>query len=254
MFVDGVSSCHDKGAVKLRLLITLSLLCFSLSLQAAKINKVLLVTGGHGFEREPFFKLFDDNSSIAVTKAEHDKSSATVFDRTDLLSFDVVVLYDMPMVITDSQKRHFLALFDKGIGLVVLHHALVSYPDWPDYERIIGGHYPKPAKDKPQVTDQVGYKHDEEVPIVITLKNHPITEGLPDFTIRDEIYWGFSVGKDVITLFTTTHPKSGKPLAWTRTEGKSRIVYVQLGHDHLAWGNPNYPLLLGRSIAWAAGN
>ena len=30
-----------------------------------------------------------------------------------------------------------------GIGLVVLHHALVSYQHWPEYERIIGGRYPE---------------------------------------------------------------------------------------------------------------
>lgn len=233
-------------------LLAVCFLALQLSASAAEKTRVLLVTGGHGFEKPQFFKLFDDNASIAVTKAEHEKTSATVFDRADLLSFDVVVLYDMPAVITDAQKKNFLALFEKGVGLVVLHHALCSYQDWPDYERIIGGRYPVPPKGQPQVTDQVGYKHDEEVPIVITAKDHVITSGIADFTVHDEIYWGVRVSNDVLPLFTTTHARSFKPLAWTRTEGKSRVVYMQLGHDHQAWEHPNYPVLLSRCITWAA--
>ena len=116
----------------------LSLLLATGALAAEAPLKVLVVTGGHAFEREPFFKIFSENPTLEVTAAEHGKDSATVWDRDDLASFDAVVLYDMPMAITDAQKVKFLALFERGTGLVVLHHALVSFPDWPDYERIIG--------------------------------------------------------------------------------------------------------------------
>src|SRR6185369_1303282 len=94
--------------------------------------KVLVVTGGHGFEQEPFFKIFKDNPDITFTHAEHAKANATVYERGDLSSYDVVVLYDMPKNITEEQKAKFLSLFDKGTGLVVLHHALVSYSAWPE--------------------------------------------------------------------------------------------------------------------------
>src|SRR5215217_5656290 len=62
--------------------------------------KVLLVTGGHGFEVEPFFKIFADNPEIAYTPAKHGKA-ADVYDRDDLLTYDVAVLYDMPKTITE---------------------------------------------------------------------------------------------------------------------------------------------------------
>lgn len=214
--------------------------------------KVLVITGGHAFEREPFFKIFSDNAAVAFTAAEHGKTDASAWDRDDLASFDAVALYDMPMNLTDAQKAKFLSLFDRGTGLVVLHHALVSFQDWPDYERIIGGRYPKPPKGEPQVTDKVGYEHDVEIPVVIADPAHPITAGLKDFIIHDEIYWGFRVGADAHPLLTTTHPKAGKPLMWTHTEGKSRVVYLQLGHDHAAYENPNYRELVARSLRWAA--
>lgn len=214
--------------------------------------KVLVVTGGHGFAREPFFQMFKDNRAITFTHAEHDRTNATVYERADLLDNDVVVLYDMPKTISDEQKKRFLALFDKGIGLVVLHHALVSYQHWPDYERIIGGRYPEEEGKSGVVTEQVGYEHDVEVPVVIVARNHPITAGLKDFVLHDEIYWGYRVGRDVTPLVSTTHPKSGKPLAWARTEGKSRVVFIQPGHGPEAFTNANYRQLLAQSIRWTA--
>ena len=214
--------------------------------------KVLLITGGHGFEAGPFLKVFQDNPQITFTHAAHSGTNATVYEREDLLSYDVLVLYDMPKEITEAQKARFLSIFDKGIGLVVLHHALVSYQHWPEYERIIGGRYPESDGKSGAVTAQVGYQHDVEVPVHIVAKDHHITAGMKDFTIHDEIYWGFRVQPDVTPFITTTHPKSGKPLAWTRTEGKSRIVYLQLGHDHSAYENPDYRQLLARSITWVA--
>ncbi len=217
----------------------------------AKI-KVLVVTGGHAFEKAPFYLNFERNTAITFTAAEHGKQNATVYERDDLLSYDVVVLYDMPKEIAEAQKARFMALFDKGIGLVVLHHALVSYQHWPEYEKIIGGRYPEADGKGGVVTPEVGYKHGEEVPVVVVAKAHPITNGVKDFTIHDEIYWGFRVQPDVTPLITTTHPTSGKPLGWYRTQGNSRVVYLQLGHDHTAYENPNYRLLLANAIAWAA--
>jgi type 1 glutamine amidotransferase len=213
--------------------------------------KVLVVTGGHGFHREGFFKVFSENPDITFTEAKQGKTSEA-YDRDDLLTHDAIVLYDMVQNITDAQKAKFLALFDRGVGLVVMHHALVSYQGWPEFERIIGGTYPEPQDKKGKVTPELGYEHDLQVPVQILAKNHPATVGLGDFTIHDEIYWGFRTRSDVTPLITTTHPKSGKPLMWTRTEKKSRVIYLQLGHGPEAFANPNYRRLLAQSIQFVA--
>jgi type 1 glutamine amidotransferase len=148
--------------------------------------KVLVVTGGHGFDKKPFFKLFSENADITFTAAAHARTNATAYERDDFLSYDVVVFYDMMRHITERQKAQFTALTEKGVGLVVLHHTLVAFADWPDYERIIGGRYTEPDPNKPgTVTEAVGWKHDEVVPVVMVAKDHPITAGLKDFTIHD---------------------------------------------------------------------
>jgi type 1 glutamine amidotransferase len=213
----------------------------------AKI-RVLLLTGGHGFAREPFLRMFSDNPGIEVTHLEHTKGTADAWERADL-AVDVVVLYDMPKTISPAQQARMLSLFPRGTGLVVLHHALVSEHQWADYERIVGGVYPT---NSPPGTATTGYRHDVEIPVVLATRDHPITAGLADFVVNDEIYWGYRVASDVTPLLTTTHPESGKPLAWCRTENKSRVVYLQLGHGLPCFDHPSYREFLARSIRWTA--
>jgi type 1 glutamine amidotransferase len=182
----------------------------------------------------------------------HAGTSATAWERGDLAAFDVVVLYDMPQGITPAQQAKVRALFERGTGLVVLHHALVSFQDWPDCERIIGGRYTQPPAGQPQVSEAVGYQQDVDVPVTILDTRHPVTAGMKGFTIRHEIHRGFRVGGDVHPLLGTTHPKAGTPLMWTRTEGRSRVVVLQPGHDRHAFENPHVRELVARSLSRAA--
>src|SRR5689334_21810447 len=71
--------------------------------------KVLILTGGHGFKAEPFFKMFAYNPEITFTNAAQGKA-AEAYERDDLYTYDVVVLYDSPSNITDAQKARFLGL------------------------------------------------------------------------------------------------------------------------------------------------
>jgi hypothetical protein len=214
--------------------------------------KVLVVTGGHDFEEGPFFEIFEDDEEIAFTAASHSRMNASVYEREDLLSYDVVVLYDMAVRISDSQQARFRSLLERGTGLVVLHHALGSYQNWPQYAEIIGMGLPQASGGSGAALPDFGFEHGVDIPIVILAREHPITAGIRDFTLHDEIYWGFRAAPDVTPLATTTHPKSSKPLMWCRTEGRSRVVFLQPGHDHSAFENLDYRKLVARSIRWAA--
>ena len=220
---------------------------------AAEKIRVLLITGGHAFEQEPYLQVYRDNPEIAVTHLEHTPGTADAWDRADLSACEVVVLYDMPRTITEPEKARFLSLFRRGTGLVVTHHALVSYQGWADYERIVGGRWiDVPEKGGDPHLQPSGYQHDVDIPVVIADRTHPVTAGVGDFTIHDEIYWAFRVGSDVKPLLTTTQPKSGNPIGWWRTEGSSRVVYLQLGHGPSAYRDSNFRRLLANAIRWAA--
>jgi type 1 glutamine amidotransferase len=214
--------------------------------------RVLVVTGGHDFEKEAFFKLFKDNPDITCQAVEHPNAHARLKAEA-AKAYDVLVLYDMHQEITEEAKADFVARLREGKGLVVLHHAIASYQAWPEYTKIIGGHY---YLEKTKVggveKPQSAYKHDMDFKIRVADPTHPIAKGLKDFNIHDETYKWFDVAQDCRPLLTTEEPESNKVIAWTKTYEGARVVYLQSGHDHVAYENPNYARLLSQAIKWAA--
>jgi len=215
--------------------------------------RVLIATGGHDFDREGFFAMWDAFPAIAYREVEQRKGWEAMTP-ANLEACDVLVLYDMLQGITDAQKAAFEAFLKRGGGLVALHHCIASHQEWPDYERIIGAKYfLKPEVRDGKTLPKSTYKHGVVLPVHIADRKHPITRGMSDFEIHDETYGLFLVDPKVHVLLTADHPDSGKNICWTRREGKARVVYLQLGHDNNAYANPNYRKIVVRAVAWAAG-
>jgi type 1 glutamine amidotransferase len=214
--------------------------------------RVLVITGGHDFERESFFTLFQGYDDIEYKEAVHPEAN-NMFAPDAIKNFDVIVLYDMNQQITEEQKRNFVSALRAGKGLVVIHHAIANYQDWPEYEKIIGGRYylePKVVNGVPKARS--AYEHDVKLTVRIADSKHPIVQGLKDFEIEDEVYSLFDVSPSAKPLLTTDHPKSNKVIAWTHKYGKARVVYIQLGHGPSAYNNPNYRRLVANAVRWAA--
>lgn len=213
--------------------------------------KVLVVWGGHGFNQPAFWQMFKDNPDIAYTEVKHDKTSE-VYDRDDLLAYDVVVLYDFWQKITDAQKEKFLSLFEKGTGLVVLHHALANYQDWPAFEQAVGGKFLMRDEERNGVKVPKSGTGGGDLNIHVVSKDHPITKDMEDFKFSDEYYNRCIVSKEVTLLLTTDCPKNQPEVAWCREQGKSRVVYIMSGHDQKVYNDPNYRKVLANAIKWAA--
>jgi len=216
-------------------------------------TRVLVVTGGHGFEREPFLRLFQDNPEITFTAVEHPHAHA-LFKPEAAKAYDVVVLYDMWQKIDDATKADFVDMVAAGKGVVALHHCLGGYQDWPEYEKIIGGWYflqPRSVAgvEKPASVYQEGL--DLKVKVADTA--HPVTAGVPaEFAIHDETYGKFEILPDSHPLLTCDAPTSDKVIGWWRNYGKARVVYLQGGHDPSAYANPQYRKLVANAIRWTA--
>jgi uncharacterized protein len=54
-------------------------------------------------------------------------------------------------------------------------------------------------------------------------------------------------------LLTTDNPTSDSSLAWIGPDDRYRVVAIQLGHGHTAFGNPSYRSLVHNAVLWAAG-
>ncbi len=218
---------------------------------AGKI-RVLLVTGGHGFEQEPFFKVFKDNPDITYQAVEHPNAHA-LFTAEAAKQWDVMVLYDMHQGISEGAKADFVARLKEGKGLVVLHHAIADYQDWAEYTAILGAHYYLAATNINGVAKpRSAYKHGVDFRIHLADTQHPVTRGLKDFDIHDETYKWFDVAEECHPLLTTDEPESNKVIGWAKTYEGARVVYIQLGHDHFAYENPTYQQLLRQAIRWTA--
>jgi hypothetical protein len=94
--------------------------------RGASPTRLLVVTGGHEFDAS-FWEIFKDHPEWKMGPRAHEPAeTCTVYDRPVAPDFDAILLYDMPRSITDVQQQHILALFERGVGVVVLHHALAG--------------------------------------------------------------------------------------------------------------------------------
>jgi uncharacterized protein len=214
--------------------------------------RVLLVTGGHGFEKEAFFKLFQDNPDLTFQAVEHPNAYA-LLKAEAAKQYDVIVTYDYGQKISDEAKADFLSRLKEGKGLVVLHHAIAAYPEWPEYWKIIGAHYYLAATNVHGVFKaRSGWKEGLHFRIHVPDPSHPVTRGISDFDTHDEAYKWFDVAPECHPLLTTDEPESNPVIAWAKTYQGARVVYIQSGHDHFAYENPNYQQLVRQAIRWTA--
>ena len=164
--------------------------------------------------------------------------------------YDVVVFYNMHMSIpgADNDKlglRVRTALEQLGEsdqGILVLHHGILAFPDWQLWSDLCG------IQDRR--FDSVG---GQAVRVAPVNPQHPITSGMSPWDLEDETYIMADAGEGCDVLLTTSHPKSMRTLAWSRTYKSARVVCYQSGHDNYTFANPQFRAFLARSILWLAG-
>jgi len=213
--------------------------------RSAQPIRVQVVTGGHDHEAS-FYAIFEGDERLAVTINPHPDAY-----RNDLRKrADVLALYDMVQEIPEVQRKNLREFLESGKGLVVLHHAIANFNAWPWWcQEVVGGKYLlKPEGSLPAST----YRHGEEL-FVEPVLDHPVTKGLSPMHLWDETYKGMWISPKVKVLLKTNNATSDGPVAWISPYDKSRVVYIELGHDHLAHQHPGYRTLVKQAILWAAG-
>ena len=219
----------------------------------AKI-RVLLTYGGHGFEEKQLFAMLDAMPDIQYTKAQLPKPDAGLLKPGLEKDFDVILMYDMVGGIAPEQQKAFVELLKTGIGVVSWHHNMGANQGWDEFPKIIGGRFfTKPGEMGGKKFGVSGWDHGQDMNVTVVDKEHPITKGVKDFTIHDETYNKYYVAPEVKVLLKTDNPKNDPNIAWVTQYGKSRVFHLMLGHDHLAWDNPNFRQILNQGLHWAAG-
>jgi hypothetical protein len=208
---------------------------------AAKKIKVLVVAGGHPYSVKPFRKIFDAYPDMDCTFVD-EKAGGEAFEDISGWPYDAILLYNFEKKPSPKRWENFLALLDKGVGLVILHHAIYGYRPVPEFQKIVG------------VTAWLtGAKDDVDYKIHVEDPRHPITRGLDDFSIHDETYQGHRLDPAMHVLLSTDTPTNIKAIAWVHTYRKSPVCYFQLGHGESAYSNPGVVQVVGQAIRWTAG-
>lgn len=227
------------------------LLVCAAALFCTRPHNILIITGGHEFEREVFFEMFRDFGDITFTEKSHPLGAAG-FSQNHA-RFDAIIFYDMPDSITAAQQEELLSLLERGTGMLFLHHALCANTGWPEYEKIVGGKYllTEEVRDGRTLPPST-YQHDVDMAVQVIDPEHPVTQGVADFVIHDEVYGGFITRPEIQPLLGTSHPQSSPVIGWAHQYARSRIVYLELGHDHQAWDQPQFRRLLHNAIKWVS--
>jgi type 1 glutamine amidotransferase len=223
---------------------------FSAFGQSKKI-KVLIISGGHGFKHRPFYDVFSAINSITYDSLVQPEANALIAS-PEVNKYDVLVFYDLFELITPEQKEAYIRLLKKGTAMIFLHHALVSYQNWPDFIKIVGAQYHTHPVLVNGDSLKANYDHDVTIPVKVEDKNHPVTRGISDFEIVEEVYSDVEILPQVKPLLSTTHPKSMRYLAWINHYANSDVIGIQLGHGPTAFSNPNFRKLIQQAIEWSA--
>lgn len=143
--------------------------------------------------------------------------------------------------VSEVMPRDLRAYVEKGGGFLAVHAGTAFFPDkTPSYVDFVGSYFVRhPARC--------------DVEISITAR-HPITDGVNNFTMRDEHYEIAMVAKDTQELFRTKSAINGNQIGgYTRTMGKGRLCVMTPGHIAGVWEHPQYRRLLGNALRWCAG-
>lgn len=212
-------------------------------------HKIAVVTGGHSYEVVPFHTLFRSTPGVDAYIQHLDDFCSSSQEVRD--GYDGIVFYIMPggaptdesLWFSGKPKSALEHLGESTQGIVLLHHAILAYPDWPVWDEMVGM--------KQRVISK--YQHDEHIPVHVALPNHPIVQGIAPWTIIDETYVLHDPGSDSQVILTTDHPACMHSLGWTRTYRNARVFCYQSGHDHQAYEDDHFQAVLANGIRWTTG-
>ena len=206
---------------------------------------VALITGGHAFDVPAFHRLFRtlDGIDAYPQDLENWAHGAAVRDRYDVLCF-----YNMHRHVPSPDKpadrplaEALDALGRTPQGILVLHHALLAWLDWPFWSDLVG------------IPDRAFTYHDaQHLAVHVEDPDHPITAGLADWQMVDETYRMADAGPDCRVLLSVDHPRSMRSIAWIRTHGRARVFCLESGHDAQTYRDPNFRHVLRQGLLWCA--
>jgi type 1 glutamine amidotransferase len=270
--------------------------CFAQAAPAAAAPqyKALIVTGQNGHDWKgttPVLKkLLEETGLFTVDVAVSPPKGQDMSGfKPDFKACNVVVSNYQGDPWPAETKQALVDYVGGGGGLVIYHFALASFPDWKEYNEMIGlggwGNRTEKAgvyvrwkdgkivrQETPGPNDVRGTGEKRRVivgnhgpmqpfQIVIRDPDHPITKGLPEKFMHgpDELYgWLRGPAKNLTVLATAFAPKEKggadehEPVLFTIQYGKGRVFQDALGHTAKELKSVAFIVSFQRGAEWAA--
>ena len=91
-----------------------------------------------------------------------------------------------------------------------------------------------------------------EYSVTVSDNDHPVSRGIGDFHIKDEIY-ELEPMNDYRIFLSSLLDGTSQPIGYSRTEGAGRVVYLANGHEPGAIANESWRKVFARSVQFVAG-
>jgi len=227
-------------------------LCAASGVQAADKINVLLIAGDDVAPYHDWRDISETTRDVLVEAGKFDVricETPTILESPSALAAaDAIVLTmfnkSLP-TISDEAKENLMAFVEGGKGFYVQHLASGSFGEWEEFGKLAGrtwkfgtsGHGPRSV-----------------FAVKIADKEHPVTKGLKDFKIFDELYAKLQGDTPIHVLVEADSDWSDatEPLVFCVKYGQGRSIHNALGHDYKAIENPTMKQLICRSVEWVA--
>jgi type 1 glutamine amidotransferase len=216
----------------------------------AKI-KVLLITGDD-VGVHPWREMSETTREILVKTGKFDvkvcEDPYILESETALKAYDVIVFTIFSrrvQMLPENAQQNLLNFVKDGKGFFVQHLASASFPKWEEFGKLCGRKW---------VMGTSGHSPRSVFKAKVINKQHPITAGLDDFEIDDELYSKLQGTGEINVLVEgdSDFSKKAEPLVFTLNYGKGRVVHNAFGHDRKALMTPNVQKIIARGVEWAA--
>lgn len=226
-----------------------------------------------GEKWSPVYPLNDGQEYFAVPEPQTDP-----YYEPDFSPYDVVISNFgwRAAAWPEPTQAAFEKYVANGGGLVVVHAANNSWPEWKDFNQMIGlgGWGGRTEKDGPYVyytnegelvrdmTPGRGGSHGPQHEILITIREeHPITAGMPRQWLhtQDECYDRLRGPAENMTILATAYSSPElkgtdrhEPMMMVLEFGKGRIFHTTLGHEDYSFEGVGFITSLLRGTEWVA--
>ncbi len=226
-------------------------------------TRALLLVGGPDYHNQP--EHYAELAGILAGEGGIDLRITADLDTlnpTTLAEYDAVINWSTFVQPTPAQVDALLAAIEGGLGFFAIHGGSATFWNSAPYLTMLGSRF---------------IQHDpyKEFLVEIDDPTHPITAGIQNFLIEDELYEQGGKVDDFVAFAAAVTAQSpyggevkslgegplsndiqilasaeGHPLVYVREWGKGRVHYNALGHDGKALTNPNFRTLVLQGYAW----